>query len=74
MALARTGDLPDKAKEWASKFGQERYIEQLDDGLFSGKAGVAGVLYEIGMKTEAKDIYDSIQSHLDSEDISSQLG
>ncbi|MDF2013893.1 class III lanthionine synthetase LanKC [Priestia megaterium] len=74
MALSRTGDLPDKAKEWAREFGQKEYIEQLDDGLFSGKAGIAGVLYEIGMKTEAKDIYDSIQSHLVSEDISLSTG
>lgn len=74
MALARTGNLPDKAREWARKFGQNEYIEQLDDGLFSGKAGIAGILYEIGMKAEAKEIYDSIENHLDLEDISLSTG
>ncbi|MEW5593638.1 class III lanthionine synthetase LanKC [Peribacillus frigoritolerans] len=74
MALVRTGELPDKANEWALKFGQREYIEKLDDGLFSGKAGIAGVLYEIGMKNEAKNVYDSIENHLHTEDISLSSG
>ncbi|MFS1511605.1 class III lanthionine synthetase LanKC [Chengkuizengella sp. SCS-71B] len=74
MALARTGALPKKATEWAVKFSDFKYIDQLDDGLFTGKAGIAGVLYEIGLVNESKAVYHSIQSQLDSEDISLKTG
>ncbi|NDI35799.1 class III lanthionine synthetase LanKC [Chengkuizengella sediminis] len=74
MALVRTGTLPKKAREWAVRFSDLKYINQLDDGLFSGKAGIAGVLHEIGMRDESKAIYDSIQIQLESEDISLRTG
>ncbi|MED2039132.1 class III lanthionine synthetase LanKC [Bacillus wiedmannii] len=74
MALARTGILPEKAREWALKFSSAEYIDDLDNGLFNGKAGIAGVLYEIGMITEAKKVYDSIPNQIDSEDVSLRTG
>lgn len=74
LALARTGTLPTKASEWASKFGKDEYICHLNDGLFTGKAGIAGVLYEIGRRAEAKKIYDSLLPSLDTEDISLKSG
>jgi serine/threonine protein kinase len=74
MALARTGTLPEKAREWALKFSSEENINNLNNGLFTGKAGIAGVLYEIGMTVESKKIYDSIPNQLDSEDISLRSG
>ncbi|NBI30236.1 class III lanthionine synthetase LanKC [Chengkuizengella marina] len=74
MALARTGTLPKKAREWAVKYSDMDFISYLDDGLFSGKAGIAGVLYEIGMIDESKGIYHSIQTQTESEDISLRTG
>lgn len=70
MALSRTGSLPTKARDWTMKYSKDEYINTLDDGLFTGKAGVAGVLYEIGMVSEAEKIYDSLATNLETEDIS----
>ncbi|MFB7155430.1 class III lanthionine synthetase LanKC [Lysinibacillus sp. NPDC056232] len=74
MALMRTGDVPEKAKSWALKYSAEEYINQLDNGLFSGKAGVAGILYELGMIERSKAIYDSIEVESDNADISIRTG
>jgi serine/threonine protein kinase len=73
-ALAQTGTVPSIAKEWATKFSREEYIRNLDEGLFTGKAGIAGVLYEIGMIKEAKVIYDSLGDSLNIEDVSLKSG
>lgn len=67
MALFRTGELPKMAYTWAQKYCEKKYITGLDDGLFTGKAGIATVLYEIGLKQEAKEVFDSI-------DINKELG
>ena len=74
MSLIRTGDVPEVARSWALKHSEEEYINQLDNGLFSGKAGVAGVLYELGMVERAKEIYDSIDFEINNEDISIRTG
>lgn len=74
MALSRTGQLPPKAKEWAETFSTNDYLKNLNNGLFTGKAGVAGVLYEIGMVKESKKIYDSIPKDLNTNDISLMSG
>ncbi|MBE1556951.1 class III lanthionine synthetase LanKC [Sporosarcina limicola] len=74
MALKRTGSLPDKAREWAFKYSNEQYLSKLDNGLFTGKSGIAGVLYEIGMTKRSREIFESIPSETDSEDISLRSG
>ena len=74
MSLMRTGDVPEIAKSWALKYSEEEYINQLDNGLFSGKSGIAGVLYELGMIERAKEIYDSIEFEINNEDISLRTG
>lgn len=74
MSLMRTGDVPEIAKSWALKYSEEEYINQLDNGLFSGKAGIAGVLYELGMVERAKEIYDSIELEINNEDLSIRTG
>jgi len=70
LALARTGNLPSIAKEWAMKFSENSYLDYIDNGLFTGKTGIAGVLLEIGMVNKANEIYDSIEIDLESQDIS----
>lgn len=74
MALSRTGQLAPKAKKWAETFSRDNYLKGLDNGLFTGKTGIAGVLYEIGMVEESKKIYDSISTNLDTSDISIMSG
>lgn len=60
LALARTGELPPIAEQWIKKYSGKRYIKGLDDGLFTGKAGIATVLYELGYKKEAYEIISAI--------------
>lgn len=74
MALMRTGEVPEKAKSWAIKYSSQEVINQLDMGLFSGKAGIAGVLYDLGMIERSKAIYDSIEIESNNEDISIRTG
>lgn len=74
MALNRTGPLPETSKYWALEYSDEAYTNQLGHGLFTGKAGVAGVLQEIGMEDKALDIYASIPTETSSEDISLRSG
>ncbi|UOQ49760.1 class III lanthionine synthetase LanKC [Gracilibacillus caseinilyticus] len=74
MALSRTGQLPPKAEEWVETYSSETYFKDLDYGLFTGKAGIAGVLYETGRIDKAKKIYDSIPEQLDMNDISLMSG
>lgn len=74
MALNRTGSLPEVAKKWAIEYCQEKHIEGIGNGLFTGKAGIAAVVYDLGYVEQAKKIYDSIQVDLDMQDISLMSG
>ena len=60
LALARTGELPLIAKQWVEKYSNRRYMRSLDMGLFTGRTGVATVLYELGYKKEAHEIISTI--------------
>ena len=60
LALARTGELPLIAKQWVEKYSNRRYMRSLDMGLFTGRTGVATVLYELGYKKEDNEIISTI--------------
>lgn len=70
MALIRTGNLPTIAKKWVETFSENKYVDKLDEGLFTGKAGIASILYEIGMVNKAKNLYDSLPYNLETKDVS----
>ncbi len=70
LALSRTGKLPHIASSWAQQFSKDEYLKDMESGLFIGKAGIAGVLYEIGEVRKAREIYNSIPETLETEDIS----
>lgn len=74
MAISRTGTIPNLVKDWAKKHSDDVFLKNLDYGLFSGKTGIATVLYEIGMVERAKEIYEEIPSIYDTEDISITTG
>ncbi|CAD5901011.1 Serine/threonine protein kinase [Carnobacterium maltaromaticum] len=63
MALSRTGELPAIAKEWAIEYSSVKMLEKhlVDDGLFTGKAGIASIVYDLGLIEESKAIFNSIQ-------------
>lgn len=60
LALFRTGELPDIVKKWVEKYSGRNYTKNLDEGLFSGKAGIASVLYELGYIDKSRKLIDSI--------------
>lgn len=69
MSLARTGGLPSEANDWIDKYSNEKYLTKLNSGLFSGKAGIACLLYELGYQERAREIMASI-SWSNGEDVS----
>lgn len=74
LALHRTGTLPEKAKKWLYRYSKEKYVKSLDSGLYSGKSGIACVLYECGFKERAKEILLSINIPKDTQDVSIAKG
>lgn len=60
MALARTGTLTKEIISWVEKYSKDEFIRKIPEGLFTGKAGIASVLYELGMKERAFEIFDQI--------------
>ena len=60
LALYRTGELPDIARRWVERYSALKYIKDLDDGLFTGKAGIACVLYELGYKNISRKVINTI--------------
>lgn len=70
LALLRSGNIPERAIKWIDKYGHYENINVLDDGLFTGKSGVAGVLFEAGYADRAKKILDSISVDKLTSDIS----
>lgn len=71
LALARTGELPDIARKWVEKYSDKKYMKDIDNGLFTGKAGIATVLYELGYMEKARKWIDSIDiNEIEQADIS----
>lgn len=56
MALHRTGGLDEESKKWVEKYSSEKYLGELDSGLFTGKSGIACLLYELGYVERAKEL------------------
>lgn len=73
MSLHRTGKIPTKANEWVKRYKKD-IVNMNDNGLFTGKAGIAGVILELGDYDTAKKIYESIEVPYEYEDISLRSG
>ncbi|MGE6415977.1 class III lanthionine synthetase LanKC [Planococcus kocurii] len=74
MALDRTGQIPEIAKKWVDRYSSPQYIKKLDDGLFTGKSGVASILYDLDYKSLSKKYFDEINPNDLGMDISMQSG
>lgn len=57
-------------KKWITEFGMSNLINIKDNGLFTGKSGIAVVLYEYGFKKDAITLLESIDYQNESVDIS----
>ena len=69
MSLNRTGGIDKEAKKWIEKFSSEKYLKTLDLGLFTGKSGIACILYELGYTERAKELIVDA-SNTESDDVS----
>ncbi|ERN52022.1 class III lanthionine synthetase LanKC [Alkalihalophilus marmarensis] len=74
LALSHTGDVPSIALRWAKEYLNEETLSELDDGLLSGRAGIAGVLYQIGFREKANKIFNEITIDRNSRDITLYSG
>ncbi|MEK4905621.1 class III lanthionine synthetase LanKC [Niallia sp. FSL M8-0099] len=73
MALHRTGGINQTVKDWIEK--QEiNQLLHLENGLFTGKMGIAAVLWELGYQEKAKALFDSDIDIKNMEDISLAAG
>lgn len=61
MALHRTGEVPENVLEWIRRHNDISEYDFLDNGLYTGRAGIAGVLCELGMRKEALEWYEAIK-------------
>ena len=74
MSLVRTGEISQSIKEWAIRYSKEKYLAELDSGLFSGKSGIACILFELGEIQRSKEIIGSITIPNEASDISLMTG
>ncbi|MEK5251710.1 class III lanthionine synthetase LanKC [Bacillus sp. FSL R9-9530] len=73
MALHRTGGINQKVKDWVENQDINKLI-QLENGLFTGKMGIASALWELGYQEKAKALFDSFIDFKHIEDISFATG
>lgn len=74
LALNRSGEVNEIAMNWVKNYLSQSDHEDVPHGLFTGKAGIASVLYEIGFKTEAINIFNSFNDNYDLNDVSLRSG
>ncbi|KZU84946.1 class III lanthionine synthetase LanKC [Lactiplantibacillus plantarum] len=60
LALLRTGAVPSYVIEWVECNSSVEKLNKIPVGLFSGIAGIAGVLYSLGYKEKARRLLDKI--------------
>lgn len=69
LALLRSGGLPDPARQWLAEAGlrwcSTPKNRTEDFGLFTGGAGLAGVLWEAGMQEDATAVMDLVIEHVE---------
>ncbi|MEK3906711.1 class III lanthionine synthetase LanKC [Oceanobacillus sp. FSL W7-1309] len=74
LALWRTGNLTDDITHWIDNYLIRNSDTLSQNGLYTGKAGIGSLLYEIGYKKEAINILSEIDKNLDASDITLRSG
>ncbi|AVO03434.1 serine/threonine protein kinase (plasmid) [Staphylococcus simulans] len=73
MSLNRTGGINNTVNDWIDKLPFEK-LANLDNGLFTGKAGVVSVLLELGKYKKARKLVTTIKNYKNSVDVSLASG
>lgn len=74
LALARSGSMNTEVYKWIEDHLLNKVKSITQEGLFTGKAGIAATIYELGYKEEALMIFDNYLDNLNAEDISLRSG
>ncbi|SDY37332.1 class III lanthionine synthetase LanKC [Thermoactinomyces sp. DSM 45892] len=74
IALARVGSTNDEVHQWITQYVLKNIDTVKSAGLFTGTAGIAGMLYENGYREESLDIFSKIDSSLNDSDITLRSG
>ncbi|MGE7624851.1 class III lanthionine synthetase LanKC [Viridibacillus sp. NPDC096237] len=74
LAFYRSGSVKEDIINWIDNYLIKNIDSLEQSGLFTGKAGIGTILYEIGYKKEAYKIFANINDNLDSSDISLRSG
>ncbi len=74
LSLYRTGGIPPICIEWINYVLSNNKLKDIEMGLFTGKAGIASVLYEVGFKKDAMLLLETSKRTYDKEDISIRSG
>lgn len=73
MALHKTGGVNKTVVEWIENQKISELID-IENGLYTGKAGIAAVLWELGYKQESMELFNSITDFEDFKDVSLATG
>ncbi|MCU5747090.1 class III lanthionine synthetase LanKC [Staphylococcus sp. SQ8-PEA] len=73
MAVKRAGEWDEKFNEWIENLADSRLMN-LEDGLYTGKMGIANVLIETDYKERAKKLIETIDIESNIHDISIASG
>lgn len=74
LSLYRTGGIPPICTKWINYVLNSNKLKDIEMGLFTGKAGIASVLYEAGFKKDAILLLETSKGTYDKEDISIRSG
>lgn len=69
MALHRSGGINQKVRDWIEKQDINE-LNHLEDGLFTGKMGIATILWELGYPEKARALFNSVIDFKNIEDVS----
>ncbi|HFK1453550.1 class III lanthionine synthetase LanKC [Bacillus pacificus] len=73
MALHKTGGINDTVVKWIENQEISDLIN-LENGLYTGKSGIATVLWQLGYKQESMELFDSITELENLKDVSLATG
>ncbi|PTL24490.1 class III lanthionine synthetase LanKC [Shouchella clausii] len=73
-AFKQTGDINEQMINWIEEYLAKPISRIEDNGLLTGKAGMAVVLYECGYEKESTSVFSEIINNLDESDVSLRSG
>ncbi|WP_369900789.1 class III lanthionine synthetase LanKC [Bacillus manliponensis] len=74
LALKRSGSIHKEVSTWIENVLMDQMYAVAKNGLFTGKAGIAATLYELGYKEESLKLFNEYMDNYDLHDVSLKSG